>query len=328
MEIRLKKKINKYIKGLSVAIGISIVAYFLAKFILIGAVAIAIILGIVVGNIVKFNENYSSGITYAEKTLLGYAIALMGINLDFNVLSSLGVKTLFIIVLGMVVTIYSAVIIGRYYKIDTKLALLLGIGNGVCGSSAISATAPIIKADKHFIGISIAIVNLLGTVGIFLVPFIALSFGFNEIDAGILVGNTLQAVGQVTAGGFSISDTAGVSATTVKMGRVLLLTPLVLILIYLFHRKTNEENTKGAKVPGFIIFFILFSLISSFGLVSDEIKNIIASASHILLVVAMSAVGLKIHFNNIKSDGKLAFKIASFVFAIQIIFSLALLFLL
>jgi len=315
----------KYIKGLSVAIGISIVAYFLSKFILIGSVAIAIILGIIIGNVINFNESYNKGITYAEKTLLGYSIALMGINLDFHILSSLGLKTLVIVVLGMAVTIYSAVLIGRYYKIDMKLALLLGIGNGVCGSSAISATAPIIKADKHFIGISVAIVNLLGTLGIFLVPFVALSFGLNEIDAGILVGNTLQAVGQVTAGGFSIGDTAGVSATTVKMGRILLLTPLVLILIYIFHAKNSEENTKGATIPLFIIGFIAFSLISSFGLVSDEIKHIIATASHILLLVAMSAVGLKIHFSSIKSDGKLALKIASIVFIIQIVFTLGLL---
>ena len=76
---------TKYIKGLSIAIGVSILAFFLAKFILIGSVAIAIILGIVIGNVVKFDESYNTGITYAEKTLLGYSIALMGINLDFNI---------------------------------------------------------------------------------------------------------------------------------------------------------------------------------------------------------------------------------------------------
>jgi len=318
--------LNKYVKGLVLAIGISVVAFLLAKFILIGAVAIAIILGILVGNIYKVHESYSVGITYAEKTLLGYAIALMGINLDFTILSSLGVKTLFIIIFGMIVTIYSAVLIGRYYKIDAKLALLLGIGNGVCGSSAISATAPIIKTNKNFIGISIAIVNLLGTIGIFLVPFIAITLGLSDIDAGILIGNTLQAVGQVTAGGFSISDTAGVSATTVKMGRVLLLTPLVLILIYIYHSKNSEEDVKKASVPGFILVFILLSLVSSFSLVGEEIKSMISTASHILLIIAMSAVGLKIHFSSIKNDGKLALKIASMVFLIQIIFTVAMLY--
>jgi len=319
--------LNKYLKGLSLAIVISIVAFFLSKYILIGSVAIAIIIGMIIGNIIKLSDSYNSGITYAEKTLLGYAIALMGINLDFTVLSALGLKTLVVIILGMILTIYSAILIGKYFKIDAKLALLLGIGNGVCGASAISATAPILKANKNHIGISIAIVNLLGTIGIFLVPAIAIFFGLNEIDAGILIGNTLQAVGQVTAGGFSISDSAGVSATTVKMGRVLLLTPLVFILIYLFHVKSDEPNSKGAKVPGFIIVFVLLSLVSSFGLIAENLKNIISNVSHILLIVAMAAVGLKIHFSSIKNDGKIALKIGSFVFVIQIIFTLGFLFL-
>ena len=316
---------NKYKNGLLAVIVISIAAFFLAKFIPIGAVAIAIIVGIVVGNLIKLGDSYSKGITYAEKTLLGYAIALMGIQLDFTVLSALGIKTLFLIVSGMFVTIISAVFLGRYFKIDSKLALMLGIGNGVCGASAISAAAPIVKADKNSIGISIAIVNLLGTIGIFLVPFIAFSFGLNDIDAGILIGNTLQAVGQVTAGGFSVSESAGVSATAVKMGRVLLLTPLIFILIYMFHVQSSEETTKGAKVPGFIIVFVLLSLVSSFGFVTEFIKEIIATASHILLVIAMAAVGLKIHFSSVKNDGKLALKIASIVFVIQILFTLGVL---
>lgn len=318
--------IKNKIKGLILTIIISFIAFLLAKYIAIGSVAIAIILGIILGNSLKIDKTYDAGITYAEKTLLAYAIALMGINLDFTILNSLGLKTLIIIVLGMVVTIYSAIIIGKYYKIDTKLALLLGIGNGVCGSSAISATAPIIKADKNSIGLSVAIVNLLGTLGIFLLPFIAFTFGLNDIDAGILIGNTLQAVGQVTAAGFSVSDTAGISATTVKMGRVLLLTPLVLILIYIYSKKERNDTDQKTAIPAFIIFFVLLSLVSSFSLVSAEIKSVISSTSHILLIIAMSAVGLKIHFGSIKNEGKIALKIASFVFAIQIVFTLLLLY--
>ena len=314
---------NKYKYGLILSIIITFVAMFLSNFIAIGSVAIAIILGIIIGNSVKLSTKYSHGITYAEKTLLSFAIALMGINLDFSILTQLGIKTLVLIILSMILTIFSAVIIGKLYGVDKKLLLLLGIGNGVCGSSAISATAPIIKPQNSFIGLSVAIVNLLGTIGIFLVPFIALSFGLNDIDAGILIGNTLQAVGQVTAGGFSISSDAGVSATTVKMGRVLLLTPLVLILIYIYNKKSdNIDSSQKAKVPTFILFFILFSLISSFSLVDENIKNIISNISHFTLIIAMSAIGLKIHFNSVKGEGKVALKIASLVFLIQIIFTL------
>jgi uncharacterized integral membrane protein (TIGR00698 family) len=312
--------INQYFLGLSFSFIIAGIALVLAPLLPIGSVAIAIILGIIIANSVKLPKKSEKVITFAEKTILSFAIALMGINLDFSILLQLGFKTIILIILGIIVTIYSAVFIGKLFNIDAKLALLLGIGNGVCGSSAIGATAPIIKPNKDFIALSVAIVNLLGTIGIFLVPAIALFIGFNDIDSGILIGNTLQAVGQVTAGGFSISDQAGISATTVKMGRVLLLTPIVLILIYIFHN--NDKSTKQkAKVPLFIIFFIIFSLISSFSIVSDQIKDIISNISHISLVVAMSAIGLKIHFNAIKNDGKVALKIATLVFVIQIIFT-------
>ena len=314
---------STYKYGLILSIIITLIAMFLSNFIAIGSVAIAIILGIIIGNSVKLSNRYNAGITYAEKTLLSFAIALMGINLDFSILAQLGIKTVVLVILSMILTIYSAIIIGKLYGVDKKLSLLLGIGNGVCGSSAISATAPIIKPQNSFIGLSVAIVNLLGTIGIFLVPFIAISFGLNDIDAGILIGNTLQAVGQVTAGGFSISADAGVSATTVKMGRVLLLTPLVLILIYIFNKKSNSSgSSQKAKVPTFILFFILFSIISSFSLVDEQIKNIISNISHFTLIIAMSAIGLKIHFNSVKGEGKVALKIASLVFLIQIIFTL------
>ena len=63
-------------------------------------------------------------------------------------------------------------------------------------------------------------------------------------------------------------------------------------------------------------------MISSFGLVSKSIKNIISSISHFALVIAMSAIGLKIHFNSVKGDGKIALKIATIVFFIQIVFTL------
>jgi len=311
--------------GLLLVLIISLLAIFLSKFIAIGAVTIAIILGIILGNSVKFDDKYNSGITYAEKTILSFSIALMGINLDFSILAQLGLKTIILITLGMVVTIISAILIGKIFKLDKKLSLLLGIGNGVCGSSAISATAPIIKPEKNFIGLSVAIVNLLGTIGIFLIPFIAILFNLNDIDAGILIGNTLQAVGQVTAAGFSISNEAGVSATTVKMGRVLLLTPLVLILIYIFNKNSDtkkQESSKKIGIPLFILFFIFFSLVSSFQLVDEDIKNIISSISHYSLILAMSAIGLKIHFNSIKNNGKDALKVGILIFVVQILFTL------
>ena len=255
-----------------------------------------------------------------------FAIALMGINLNFTMLANLGVQTILIIVLGMAFTIMMRIFLGKLFKLNPQLSLMIGIGNGVCGSSAIAATSGVAKVQSNDIGISIALVNLMGTIGIFLAPALAHFLGFSDMQAGIFTGNTLQAVGQAVAAGFSISDEAGHYATVVKMGRVLLLVPLVLILIYIAKKeslKNRDEVTGTVKVgvPSFILWFMFFSVIASLGLLPKEVETFISSFSHYITLIAMSAIGLMIHFGTIVKTAGTAFKVSSLLFALQLIFS-------
>ncbi len=314
------------IYGIALSVCIAIVSYIFSSFISIGAITVAIILGMLISNTLKLNVKYSSGITYSEKSILAFAIALMGINLDFSILSSLGISAIILIILAMFVTILSSIMIGKFFALDKKFALMLGIGNAVCGSSAIAATKDIIKAKEDEVGISVAIVNLLGTVGIFLLPAIALILGINEVDSGILVGNTLQAVGQVVAGGFSISEASGQSATIVKMGRVLMLTPLIVILLFILKDNVNNNDNKNFQsilknIPLFILGFVFLSILASLQILSSNIVEIIANMSKYLLVIAMSAIGLKITIVSIKAHGKKALIVGSLIFVVQIVFT-------
>lgn len=323
-------KYKTYTKGLGVSIAVAIVAVVIAKLISFSTATVAIILGMIIGNKFTFlnkkDSEYLSGIKFAEKDLLMFAIALLGISLNFTILASLGFKTIFIIVIAMVFTIFMGVFLGKLFKINPKLALMLGIGNAVCGSSAIAATSGIVKVKSEDVAISIALVNLMGTVGIFLVPFLAYLLNFTDADAGIFVGNTLQAVGQVVAGGFSISPEAGVNATVVKMGRVLLLAPLVFILIYIVKReskKSSDELVENAKVgiPSFILWFLFFVVLASFEVLPKGIEDIISAMSYYISLIAMSAIGLMIHFDTIKNSASTAFKISTILFAMQLVLS-------
>lgn len=326
-------KLSKYkphLKGLLVSTLVALLAIIIAKLISFSTATIAIILGMIIGNKFTFlnskGSEYLSGIKFAEKDLLMFAIALLGINLNFTVLAALGFKTLFIIVAGMTFTILMGVFLGKLFKLNSKLALMIGIGNGVCGSSAIAATSGVAKVNSNDIAISIALVNLMGTIGIFLAPFLAsYVFGFSDSDAGVFVGNTLQAVGQAVAGGFSISPEAGASATVVKMGRVLLLAPLVFILIYIAKReaKKNEEVNEEVKVgfPSFIIWFIFFVALAFFEVLPKSVEHIISEVSHYVSIVAMAAIGLMIHFDTIKESASTAFKVSSILFAMQLALS-------
>ncbi len=323
-------KYKTYIRGLLASIAVAIVSITITQFISFSTATIAIIIGMIVGNIFYSTfhaeeSEFKSGVKFAEKDLLMFAIALMGINLNFTMLANLGVKTILIIVLGMAFTIFMGVLLGKLFKLNPKLSLMIGIGNGVCGSSAIAATSSIAKVKSNDVGISIALVNLMGTIGIFLAPFLAHLLGFTDIQAGVFTGNTLQAVGQAVAAGFSISDESGHYATVVKMGRVLLLVPLVLILIYIAKKESVNDVEVSQKgkigIPSFILWFVFFSVIASLGLLPKEVETLIGSVSHYITLIAMSAIGLMIHFGTIIKTAGTAFKVSSVLFALQLMFS-------
>lgn len=319
--------------GIILCILIATAAIFLSKFVAIGSIAVAIILGALIANTVPLTDKFNPGITFSEKTLLAVAISLLGINLDFNVLMQLGYQTILIIIISMIATIYFGLYLSKKLNFEKNFACILAIGNGVCGSAAIAATKDIAKLDKEKSALAIAIVNLLGTVGLFVLPIIGVILGLDDTELGILLGNILQSVGHAVAAGFSVNETVGQSATITKMGRILLLTPVIFWLIWYTSKNHSieqleqiEQNGKKTKlqIPPFVIGFIVFSIIATSGVLPKDVIELIAQASKISLLLAMSAIGLKISFNAIKQTGWDAFVLAGYIFKFQIILSILL----
>lgn len=310
--------------GLMLCVVIGALAILASTYIALDAAILAIIFGIAIGNMTTLNTMFKCGIKFSEQQVLSLSIALMGVNLNFLILEGLGMKTFLLVLAALIFTIFTSIILAKIFHLDKKTGLLLGIGNAVCGSSAIAATERIIGANEEEVGISIAVVNFMGTIGILLVPMLAtVVLKFSDMNSGIFVGNLLQSVGQVVAAGFSINDSSGHIAIIIKMTRILLLIPLVLVLLFIFSNKANPSNTEAAKpkVPLFIIGFIMFSLLPSFHLLTPDHIKVISETSYYLLIVAMSAIGLKIRFQSILRNGRSALTIGGLTFVIQILFS-------
>ena len=319
------KLLKHYLPGLILVLILALISALLAGFLPFGAVVVGISLGMLLGNLWGLKETWQIGINFAEKQILAWAIILMGVKLDFNIVKDLGLKAVAIIIISIIFTISVALILGKLFKFNPRLALLLGIGNGVCGSSAIAATEKIIGADKNEVGISVTVVNFLGVIGMFLLPLLVkFVLVFNDLQSGFLIGNTLQAVGQVVAAGFSIDETVGHTATIVKMMRILMLTPIVLSLLFYFSRrnKKTEVVVKKQGIPYFIVGFILMSLIPTLHLLSSGMIDVLGRLSHYLLLIAMVAIGLKISFKSIVKQGGKALLLGSLVFLMQILFSI------
>ena len=121
------KKIIYVIPGVALCCGMGFLAILLAAYVPVGAVTLAIILGLIVGNSLRINDQFKSGINYSEKYLLSIAIALLGVQLNFSILSELGYATILMIVFTMGVTIFSSLIFAKWFGFDKRCALLLGL---------------------------------------------------------------------------------------------------------------------------------------------------------------------------------------------------------
>jgi uncharacterized integral membrane protein (TIGR00698 family) len=280
-------------------------------------VTLAIIIGLIIGNIFNLKSVYDAGITFSAKTILALAIMLMGLKLEVSVLNELGIAAILIIILMVFITILAGFIIGKMFGLNKSFSVLLGVGNGICGSSAIAASAPVIGNNEEEIGLSISVVNLLGTIGIFTLPLIANILNFSETNSGLIIGSTLQATGQVVAAGFSINEFVGKISTIVKMGRILTLGPVVIILNLIF--ANNDSSIKDKiSVPPFILGFLIFSIISSLKIIPNNIIFILKNTSSFLLIIVMAGIGLRIKISSLINQGPKALTVGVLIAFTQV----------
>ena len=321
------KEFKNILPGLLVACLIAIISIYLSKYFIIGSKTIAIILGVLVSNIFfKSIDIFDKGISFSEKTLLSFAIILLGSQVNIHSLGFIDYKIFLFIILMIVLSIFICLLIGRLVGLSTKVSLLIGIGNGICGSAAIAGASKILDSKKEDIAISIAIINTLGIVSIFMFPIIiSLIPVFSDQNIGLLIGTTVQAFGQVTATGFIIGEDVGHYASIIKMIRIALLGPVLIIVSLSMSRISSNryKNFNILNIPFFIFGFILLLLLSSLNIFPEKIIFIWGYISNFFLTIAMVAIGFTISIKNTFRNSKSIILAASVSFIIQIIVAFA-----
>jgi len=147
--------------------------------------------------------------------------------------------------------------------------ILTGGAVSICGASAalaISAILPRNEYTERNLSFTVFGVTLLSTLAMIAYPIAINLFGFADHQAGIFLGGTIHDVVQVVGAGFSISDAAGETATTVKLLRVSLLAPIVLVLglaMSQLNLRVDEIGKAPPFVPRFVIGFAVLVIVNS-----------------------------------------------------------------
>lgn len=303
----------------------------------VGAASFAILIGILAGNTFLNKKQFDAGTKFSESRLLEYSIVLTGATLNLSDVLSVGVGGVLFILCQMALTIAFAYLIGRRLGFSRKFSLLMCAGNAVCGSSAIGSVAPVVGAGSKDKGLSVTIVNVTGTFLMVLMPVITgIAYGQETLHTSAAIGGILQSIGQVIASAKFVNDDVVQMATIFKIVRIIF---LVMVALAFSRMNTAEEGRLFSKqrtgagpkvntgIPWFITGFFLFSVVNSLGLIPPAVRDAARFTSGQFEIIALAAIGMRVKFKTLVSEGPRAMLYGGLVGVTQICCALCLIFL-
>lgn len=284
---------------------------------------IGIVLGMLYANSLRNNlpETWVPGIQFCSKRILRVGIILYGFRLTFQDILNVGAAGIIIDAIVVVTTILGGVLIGRLMKMDRDIALLTSIGSGICGAAAVLGAESTIQTKPYKTAVAVATVVIFGTLSMFLYP-IAYRSGILEMtpqEVGIYAGATLHEVAHAVGAGNAMGPDVANVAIIVKMIRVMLLVPVLLVLGWWVARRAARSAEGGASkgkvaIPWFAVGFLAVIGFNSFDLLPMAVVDAINYIDTFLLTMAMAALGAETSIDKFKKAGAKPFILAFWLY--------------
>lgn len=301
----------------------------------IGVSVMAILLGMIVANVLPMFD-LKAGCRWITTWCIPSAIVFLGARMDLVLLADVGWPLFLTLVVLIVFTVFLSIGVGRMLGLNSKASYLLGVGTAICGSSAILAVAPVTGSSDEDVVLTVGVVNLVGLLAMFTC---VACLWLSPMDAeffGAWAGSTIHAVPQVVAAGESHGADAAAMATLVKLTRVTMLAPVVLLSALWIARSSSSEGVNQASqqrklwqyIPWFVWGFIALAALRAFDLLpvlefypNDEapvklpLSEVLPSMAKWLLALSMAAIGLQVQLRSMLKAGAKAFLAGIIVWA-------------
>ena len=267
---------------------------------------IALLIGVVLRNLLRSPARFSSGTSFAAKQVLEVGVALLGATVDVRQIVAAGPALIALVLAGVLLGIGVSYGAGRLLGLSGVLAFLVAVGNSICGNSAIAAVAPVIRADKKDVASAIGLTAVLGVCLVLALPLLIPVFLLDHYQYGVLAGMSVYAVPQVIAAAFPVSQLSGEVATLVKLTRVMLLGPVVLVTALVMSRRGEPGQPKrgwNTYAPWFVVVFLVLAALRSGGALTDALALPARDLSRGLTIVAMAGLGFGVDLGAVRLVG-------------------------
>jgi len=299
---------------------------------LVSFILVAIVLGLVIRNTVGLHSTFEPGVAFALRKLLRLGIILMGIRLSVLDVLEIGAFGIPIVVGAVATGLVVATVAARALRLPDRLGTLIAIGTGICGATAIVATAPGIGAKDEEVAYAIANITVFGILAMFLYPFVGdLIFSGDVTRTGLFLGTAVHETAQVAGAGLIYDQAFDVTAipsgsdiaVITKLVRNSMMVVAIPAVTYLYARTGSGVETRSRRllslVPLFILGFLAMAVIRSIGDAGidsggpalgvwdaaawDSLTSTVRTWAGYILAAAMAGVGLGTSVEQIRGLG-------------------------
>jgi uncharacterized integral membrane protein (TIGR00698 family) len=262
---------------------------------------VGIALGIAAASAGAVRTAHRPGLHVASRQILRLGVALLGLQLLLPEILALGWPMLVVIAGVVVLGIAGTLTVARLLGVPPERALLVACGFSICGAAAVAAVEGVRRSEDEDVATVVSLVVVCGSVAMLVLPLAALAAGFDPVAAGAWSGASIHEVGQVVVAGGLVGGAALQIAVAVKLGRVLLLAP-VLATISLRSRRTSVR--RPPLVPAFVVAFAACALLRTLVPLPASVLDLAALVQAGALAMAMFALGCGVQLATLRRTGR------------------------
>ena len=315
---------KEFLHGILIILLFALAAFYIGDFEVVKSMSFSpMIVGIVLGMIyantlrVALPASFTPGIQFCSKRILRLGIILYGFRLTLQDVTEVGIPAIIVDALMVTITICGGVMVGKWLKMDKEISLLTSVGAGICGAAAVLGAESALRVKPYKTAVAVSTVVIFGTISMFLYPVLYRNgvFSISPELMGIFTGASVHEVAHVVGAGNAMGESVGSVAIIVKMIRVMMLVPVLLVISYTVARKASQSDAPGKiNTPWFAILFLAVIVVNSFIPLSDSVRNGINTFDTFLLTMAMTALGAETSFDKFKKAGSKPFVLALILF--------------
>lgn len=266
-----------------------------------------ILLGLLIGlslNFIAREPRSHPGLDFASRTCLRAGIVVLGLQVTIEQITALGVAPFLALLVVMAATFFAGLAGARIATQSKYAGMLAGGSTAICGASAALALYGVFgkeRLSQAQFALTLVGVSLASAFAMSVYPVLAAEFNLTDQQAGFLIGASIHDVAQAIGGGYAFSDAAGSYATIVKLARVALLAPVVVVVSLMLRNGTGTGDGTGLAMPlwrrialpWFITLFLATVVVNSVVTVPQVVSHYALIASKGLLLLAVTATAMR-----------------------------------